>query len=405
MARARSQVLRHRNFRLLVAGATVGALGNAITPIALAFAVLDLGGSATELGLVEAAFAACQVLTTLFGGVLGDRIPRQIVMEGSALVSSLVTAGLATTVITEIATIPSLAALGAASGVISALNQPSSMAMTRLVVPEEELPRAVAVRSMLRISASTAGFALGGILVAAVGSGWAIGVDALTYLLSAIAYAFMRVPQELTQSDASLLNDLGEGFHEVMRHDWLWFLILQALLYHLFYGGAQAVLGPIVVGDEFDRQSWGLSLASLMSGFLIGSLVCLRWRPRRSLAAGVLLLSMTGLFPLAIALSSTLWVVLAGAFLHGFGLQVFDVFWETAINQQVSPDKLSRVYAFDIVGSFVARPIGLALTGPVATAVGFQSWLVVVAIVVSGSSLIALSFGGIRNLRTPGAAM
>ena len=76
--------LRHRNFRLLVTGTTVISLGNAITPVALAFAVLDLGGSATELGIVVAAFALAEVVTALFGGVLGDRLPRKLMMQGAA---------------------------------------------------------------------------------------------------------------------------------------------------------------------------------------------------------------------------------------------------------------------------------------------------------------------------------
>src|SRR4051812_5300427 len=84
--------LRHRNFRLLVTGAAVSALGNAITPVALAFAVLDLGGSASELGLVVAAFALAEVLTTLLGGVLGDRMSRRLMMSGSAAGSAVVQA-------------------------------------------------------------------------------------------------------------------------------------------------------------------------------------------------------------------------------------------------------------------------------------------------------------------------
>ena len=84
------------------------------------------------------------------------------------------------------------------------------------------------------------------------------------------------------------------------------------------------------------------------------------------------------------ALSPVLWPVLLGAFLHGFGLQVFDVYWQVAIQENVPEDKLARVYSFDMVGSFLARPVGLALTGPVAAAVGFHAWLVVVGLVMGG---------------------
>src|SRR5690242_10768886 len=108
----RSGPLRHRDFRLLVAGASVSSLGNAITPIALAFAVLDLGGTASELGLVVAAFAAAEVVTTLLGGVLGDRVSRKLMMEGSSGASAVVQTVLALILITGHASIPLLTVLG-----------------------------------------------------------------------------------------------------------------------------------------------------------------------------------------------------------------------------------------------------------------------------------------------------
>jgi MFS family permease len=172
----------------------------------------------------------------------------------------------------------------------------------------------------------------------------------------------------------------------------------QALLYHLFYGGAQGVLGPIVVGDEFGRSAWGVALGALMVGFVVGGVVCLRWQPRHALFVGVLLLSLTAAFPLAMALSPVLWPVLVGAFLHGFGLQVFDVFWQVSIQENVAEDKLARVYSFDAVGSFVMRPIGLVLTGPLAAVFGDRVWLGVVAAVMGGTSLLALLSRDVRRL-------
>ncbi|MFD7074020.1 MFS transporter [Nocardioides sp. NPDC059952] len=401
----RRSPLRHRNFRRLVTGTAASSLGNAITPVALAFAVLDLGGTVTQLGIVEAVFATCQVVTTLAGGVLGDRVSRKVMMEGTAAISAVVAGALAATVILGIATIPSIAVMGGLAGIVAALNQPSAMAMTKVVVPAEDLGAAVSLRSLLQTTASTIGYALGGVLVAAVGPGWAITVDALTFAVAAVAYAGMRVPHERPPHKASMLGDLAEGFREVMRHSWLWFLILQALLYHLFWSGAHSVLGPIVVGEGIGRASWGFALAALMAGFIVGGLFCLRFRPRRLLSVGVFFLAMTGLFPISMAVSDTLWPILVGAFLHGFGLQVFDIFWQIAIQQEIPEDKLSRVYSFDIVGSFVARPLGLALVGPVAVAVGFDTWLLVVAAVISGSALMSISFAGVRRLeRAPDQA-
>ncbi len=180
---------------------------------------------------------------------------------------------------------------------------------------------------------------------------------------------------------------------------WLWLLILQALLYHLFYGGAQGVLGPIVVADTISIPAWGWALSSMMAGFVAGGLVTLRWRPRRLLYAGTCFLTLTALFPAAMAFSDSLLIVLAGAFAHGFGLEIFSVAWDLAIQQNVPPEKLARVYSFDMAGSFIARPIGLALTGPVAETVGSRSWLAVVAAVILASTAAVLAAPDVRRLK------
>ena len=230
-------------------------------------------------------------------------------------------------------------------------------------------------------------------------SGWAVAVDGTTFLVAAISYAMLHVPH--TRPDGarpSMLADLGEGFREVFQHTWLWLLIGQAMLYHLFYGGAQGVLGPIVVGDDFGRAAWGFTLGTLLAGFVVGGLVCLRWRPRRGLFVGSLLLALTAAFPLAMGLSDHLLPILLGAFLHGLGLEIFSVNWDVSIQQNVPEDKLARVYSFDLVGSFVARPLGLVLVGPVASAVGLDRWLVVIAAIIVGSVLLVLLSPDVRRL-------
>lgn len=391
--------LRFRNFRLLVTGSATSSLGNAIAPVALAFAVLDLGGSATDLGLVVAAYALADVATVLFGGVLGDRVARQLMMEGSNAACALSQATVAVLVVGGWATMPILAGFGVVNGCLGALSGPSSSAMTRMTVPAERLASAVALRGLLQTSAAVVGFAVGGVLVAAVGPGWAIGVDAVTFAVAALCFGRLDVPHTRPEgARPSFVSDLGEGLREVLRHTWLWLLIGQALLYHLFYGGAQSVVGPIVMEDGFGRSSWGLALGTLMAGFVVGGLVCLRWRPRRLLHVGTALLSLTAAFPLAMALSDRLGPILVGAFVHGVGLQVFDVFWQLAIQENIAEDKLARVYSFDLVGSFIARPVGLVLTGPVAQAVGFHRWLVVVGCVMGGSALLSLLSPDVRRL-------
>lgn len=390
--------LQHPSFRWLTAGTTASALGNAITPVALAFAVLDLGGSATELGLVEAAYALTNVMTTLFGGVLGDRVPRAVLLQGSALGASLTQALIAASLIGGWSSITLLGAVGMLNGALSALSGPSSAALTRQTVPAEVLPSAVALRRLLQNTAMIIGFAGAGILVAVAGSGWAIAVDAATFAVAAACFHRLDVPPTTASGQGSLVHDLGEGAREVARHSWLWVLILQATLYHLFYGGVQGVLGPIVVRDTWDEVAWGWALAALMSGFMAGGLLSLRFRPRRGLLVGTVLLALTACFPAAIALGGSMTVLLVGAFLHGFGLEIFSVNWDLSIQQNIAPDKLARVYAFDLMGSFLARPVGLALVGPISATTGVVPWLWVCAAVMAGGSLLVALLPSVRRL-------
>jgi MFS family permease len=395
--------MRHAPFRWLLTGVTVNNLGNGIAPVALAFAVLDLGGDATDLGIVVGLYALADVAAVLFGGVLGDRLPRTVMMQGSSASAAVAQAVAAASLIGGWGSIPLLAVVGMANGALGALGSPSSSAITRQTVPHELLRKAITWRRLSQNVAQIVGAGVAGLLVALIGSGWSLAIDAASFAVAAFCFSLVRVPALPVPVKQGLLTDVRAGYVEVMRHTWLWLLILQALLYHLFYGGAQGVLGPIVVGDSLGRPAWGWALSSMMAGFVVGGLVTLKWRPKRALYVGTWFLALTACFPAAMALSATggadfLALVLVGAFLHGFGLEIFSVGWDLSIQENVAPDKLSRVYSFDMIGSFIARPVGLALTGPIATAVGYRLWLAVVAGVILVSVLAALTSTDVRRL-------
>src|SRR6188508_1076799 len=391
--------LRHASYRWLLSGVAVNSLGNGVAPVALAFAVLDLGGDASDLGAVVGLYALADVAAVLFGGVLGDRLPRTVMMQGSSALAAVAQGLVAASLVGGWSSIPLLAALGMVNGALGALGGPSSSAITQQTVPAELLRTAITWRRISQNVAVIVGSGAAGLLVAGAGSGWALAVDAFTFAFAAACYRLVRVaPLVVPAERGSMVADVREGFTEVMRHTWLWLLILQALLYHLFYGGAQGVLGPIVVGDSLGRPAWGWALSAMMLGFVAGGVVTLRWKPRRALYVGTWFLALTAAFPVAMALSDSLAVVLVGAFLHGFGLEIFSVGWDLSIQEQVAPDKLARVYSFDMIGSFIARPVGLALTGPVAELVGFRTWLLVVGAVIVASVLVALTSRDVRRL-------
>ncbi|MGN0062914.1 MAG: MFS transporter [Nocardioides sp.] len=182
-----------RNFLLLVSAATIDKFGSAFLPVAIAFAVLDLGGSATELGLVVGAMALAEVLSTLFGGVLGDRILRKVLLEGSCAASAVVIPVMSAALLGGWASVPLLAGLSFLSGVVASFAGPSSSAMTPLTVPESELPQAISLRRLGQNAALVLGYGAAGLVVAFAGPGWALAVDAATFALAAVLFAGMRV--------------------------------------------------------------------------------------------------------------------------------------------------------------------------------------------------------------------
>lgn len=388
-------------FRLLLVGGTISSFGNAIAPVAIAFAVLALGGEASELGLVVAAYAAAQVATTLLGGVLGDWLPRGLLVRGSALACGSTQAVVALSLVQGWSSLGLLAGAGVCTGVFGALASPSLQAITAQTVPGAVLQRAISWRRLAGNGAQVIGFGLAGALVAAVGPGWAIAVDAATFFVAAGCYSLLTLPPVTPDAGRgrSIVGDISAGAREVTRHTWMWVLIAQAAVYHLFNAGAQGVLGPIVVSDAFGKAAWGWTLAMLMIGFMVGGVITLRWRPRHNLYAGTALLALTGAFPAAMALGLDLPLVLAGAFVHGLGLEIFSVAWDLSIQQNVPSELLARVFAVDIAGSFLARPIGFAVSGVVAEAVGYSRWLWAVAAVLTGTTLLCLLVPSIRRLQ------
>jgi MFS family permease len=390
--------MRHPAFRWLLAGSTINNLGNSISPVAIAFAVLDLGGSPTQLGLVVGAYALADVAAVLGGGVLGDRLPRTVMMRGANAAAGLVQALLAASLIGAWGSLWLLAVAGALNGALGSLAGPSTQAITPQTVPGGILRQAITLRRLSNNVAMIVGSGVAGLLVAGIGSGGALAIDAATFLAATVCFSRIDVPTLTAPAQSHALTEAREGFREVLRHSWLWAGIAMALVYHLFYGGAQGVLGPIVVGDHISRAAWGYALSAMMVGFVTGGLLSLVWKPRRALLAGEFGLLLTVCFPVAMALSDNVWVVLAGAMLHGFGLEIFSVGWDLSIQENVPPQMLARVYSFDQLGSFIARPLGLALTGPLATLVGERRWLLVVAGAMAVAELAPFAIRDVRRL-------
>jgi len=209
--------LREREFRLFFAGRAISLLGGSIAPVALAFAVLDLTGSKTDLGLILAAREIPLILFLLVDGIFADRIPRNRVMVGANAASALSQAVAAALLITGNAQVWHLALLAAVNGGASAFFFPASAGVVPQTVPAPLLQQANSLLQLAMSSASIGGAAIGGFLVAAFGSGWAIAVDAGSYVLAASLIALMRLPPLEAREGARFVSELVEGWRE-FRH-------------------------------------------------------------------------------------------------------------------------------------------------------------------------------------------
>ncbi|PZG02530.1 MFS transporter [Micromonospora deserti] len=391
--------LRYAAFRYLAAGRLVNMLGNAVAPIALAFAVLDLTGSVRDLGLVVGARSLMNVLFVIFGGVLADRIPRRVVLVGSNVLGALTQAAVAALVLTGAATIPLLLVLAAANGVVSALAQPASAAATPQTVPPELIQPANAIIRLGMNAGMIGGAALGGLLVAAVGPGWGLAVDALTFAMAAVAFTGVRVAAPRAKSTrTSIVADLREGWTEFTARTWVWVVVLGFMVLNAALAGGVNVLGPAIADETIGRSAWGVVLAAETAGMVIGGLIALRIRVRRLLLLGVACMFAESFLLLGLALAPTIVVLATAGVAVGIAVEQFAVAWETSIAQHIPADRLARVYSYDMLGSFVAIPLGQVAVGPVAAAIGTRDTLLILAALVVFSVLGMLASRDVRRL-------
>jgi MFS family permease len=392
-------VLRLRDFRLLLGAQAVSHLGDRVVPIALAFAVLELDGSASEVGLVLACRMLPMVATLLIGGVVADRVSRRGLMVAADLVRLVTQSVIAAMLIAGTAEIWMLAVLAGATGAASGFSHPAATGLLPAIVPLEDLRRATGVRATALSAGEIAGPALAGVLIAVAGPGWALAVDAASYALSAVFLALLRVPARVPRAAASFLADLREGWGVFRSLTWVWTFVLASTIGNMLWG-AWSTLGPVVAERSLGgAAAWGSVLAVLGVGAVIGSLVVVHVSPERPLLqAGLSLLLF--LAPMSfLAAGAPLAVVAFGALLAGLATTFGNALWEGTLMRHVPDESLSRVSAYDWFGSLAFQPLGLAIWGPVSEVIGISPSLWLAAALGLLTTLWLVSVPAIRNLR------
>lgn len=391
--------LGQRNFRLLVGCDVTSMVGTAMAAVAVPFAVLASGGSVSDIGYVAAAGLVPTVAFLLFGGVVADRLPRQQVMVVANIGQGLAQGIFALLVLTGNAHLWEMMVLSAARGCAFGFYMPASQGLLPQTVGPEQLASANAVRRLGLNGAQIGGAALGGLVVAAAGPGWGLVADATSYGLAALMRAGMRFGTLPPMVRSGILHELRDGSQAFTSRRWLWVIVVQFGLVNALFFGAFDVLGPALAKTELGgARSWGLVLAAASVGAVAGAAVMLRYRPRRLLRSASLAVPLFALPLFALAVPTSVGLIALAALLYGAAGEVFEVNWSIALQEQVPPDLLSRVSAYDALGSVALTPVGTTLAGPIALALGTRTTLAGAGVVIIVSAIVVLCIPEVRTL-------
>lgn len=399
-------LLREPNFALFFAAFSISTAGTAAVPVALSFALLSNGYSASAVGTVLAAQATPMVLLMLAGGVVGDRWPRRRLMIAADLLRCASQATLATLLATGHPHLLALMALAACCGVGTAFYGPAESGLIPQVAGVGRIKDANSLMSLSSSLAAILGPALGGLLVGLGGASVAIGLDAASYAASAACLGLMRLAPHVIPPRASFATDLRMGWGEFNRHRWLQLVTGQQGLLNLLAFAPFFVLGPSLFASVPDgARTWGLIASAAGVGGIAGGLLVLRVHIPRPLLAVQLATALLATPLVMLALHAPVPLLAFGSATFGFALTALNVLVQTSLQESIPHDFLSRVSSIFTLMTMGLGPVGYALCGPVASlinperALGLGACALLMSVAVLLTSPSVRRFARARNDR------
>ena len=393
--------LSQQNFRLLFAARSISYFGTYLAPIAVAFAVLDLTGSAADTGLAFACWTLAQISALLVGGVVADRLPRRIVMVGSDTANVVVRTLMGTLLLTGHARIWEIFVLQAIGGAATAFYSPASSGLVPEVVPAAQLQQANAYMGIARYLAFPIGAAAGGAIVATIGTGTALLVDAGTYGASALLLVGIRLSKRAsTTSTPNFIHELRAGWRAFTELTWVWVLTVWIALYFLVTYAPFFVLGPYIAKHSLGGAgAWATVVTGEGIGALVGGLVGLRLQPQRPWRVVCPIFALTAVQSILLAAHAHIVLIAAGALVAGFSFSYGSVLFETGVQRAIAPELLGRVSAYNWMASMTFLPLGYATAGWIGGVVGPGTYLVVGAVWIAATTGALMLVSDVRDFR------
>ncbi|MFE2373562.1 MFS transporter [Streptomyces sp. NPDC059398] len=393
---------RDRRFMLLASARTISVLGNAFARVALAFAVLSLPGATPgRLSLVLACQALPQLVLILIGGVIADRMSRSRLMMISDWLGAAAYGALAAMVLTGHAPLTAMCLLAALAGTASALFAPAMSGVVPQIVPSAQLQQANAWLRVGMNGSTVLGLALSGVTVATFGAGWALALNAASFVVSAGLIRGLRLTTAV-RAKSSGWADLRDGWREFASRQWLWVVVCQAAVMVAAISATAGVLGPLESKEHLGGAGpWSAIVASQAVGTVAGASFAVRLRVRRPVLVAVLAVFVIAVPMALLAAHAPVWVICLAMFCSGLASDVFGALWETTMQREIPGEVLSRVSSYDWFGSLALAPLGLLVAGPIAAVVGPRAALAGCAGLTVLATCGALLSPQVRRLRAP----
>ncbi|MCL6599852.1 MAG: MFS transporter [Alicyclobacillus macrosporangiidus] len=391
--------LSSSRFRWFYCGRTVSLFGRAMTPVALAFAVLQARNGQQLLGYILAAEILPNVLMLLIGGNIADRYRRDRILLLCNLGSGLSQTGIAAIVLMG-ANSYLIFPLAISNGVLAAFTSPAMRGIIPEIVDSKDIKQANSLLNTSSSAAKIVGPTIAGVLVATVGGGWGIAIDAVSFFISALCLTRVHIPSRPSMTDSSLLQQMREGWAYFRHRRWIWSITAGFALMNAVQMGVWQVLGPIMAENTFGSAGWGLTLGVKSVGLLVASVAMLRFELRRPLRDSMLAVAVSGIPMIVLGQGYALPYLLIATAFAGAGQTISGIGWDTTLQQAVPKDKLSRVCAFDDFGSYAAIPVGEILAVPLAEIFGYQTVATVGGLVFIVVALLPLLEPQVRRVTT-----
>ena len=386
------------------AGRFISNFGNGMSPVALAFGILHLkNGSPTLLGWVLGSATISMLIVAPFGGVIADKFGRVRMAGISDTWGSIGLFIQAFFFIHGDVPIWLMLIANINFGLMWGIFWPANSGIVPALVPEKDLQQANAFGNFFTNSSMILGAASAGILVAQFGAGWALLIDASTFLISGLlVLSFSKKVHAKSESEHSMLYDLKHGWNVFISYRWIVVEVAGFSVIVMAWAWGENVLGPLISLQHFNgAKSWSLVLTMESIGLIIGSIIGMRVKFKYPMRTLTLLTLFFAVYMYSMVAPQPLWFIAISAFIWGIVLDLWASIWPTALQRTVPRETLSRISSFDAMGSLLLRPVGLAIAGPISSWLGIPRAMELAAGITVLMVIVMLSVPEVRRMEMP----